>query len=304
MMGLRKFSRQPLLHFLLLGLGLALLSAQPAGRPRLEISQQQLDAAAGEQGTASMLREEALLAAARARGLEQLPVVRTRMQQLALFLRASEQGDSPERRYRKALSLGLDRSDPLVRQYLLTAMREILTAELRLTEPASEQVAAYYRDHREQFSTPARLRLSHIYVGGLSAESRLRAAAIAAQLDASTPQAEAVALGGPFHGGHHLPLLSERQLAARLGADFARRAMAQASGQWSPPLASSYGYHLLWIAEKTAAASQPLSQVATRIARRLQQQALEVALARRIDTLLASYDIVLPGQDAGSSDAN
>ncbi len=301
--------KQPLVHFLLIGALLAGWQYDPAESLRVVLSQQQLDAAmdrwqqqhqraVDDHALASLqeklIRDEVLLAEARARGFDRLPVVQTRLQQLAEFLQLSDGSDSPGQTLQVVISNGLGNSDPLVREYMLSALRETLKTQLMLAPISHEQIAAYYREQGEQFNRPGRLRLSHVYIGGLSDRAYQRALTIADKLNAGVSLDQAVALGDPFHNGHHLPLMTERQLAASLGGNFARQSMVLSPGQWSPPIASSYGYHLVRVAEKQLPSRPPLSDVEASIARQLSRQQQMLALDQRIDQLVASYRVELP----------
>ena len=61
--------------------------------------------------------------------------------------------------------------------------------------------------------------------------------------------AAAQRLGDPFLGGHQLPLLGKAQLAGQFGDAFADSIGACPLQRWCGPLVSSYGLHLVWIAE-------------------------------------------------------
>jgi hypothetical protein len=63
--------------------------------------------------------------------------------------------------------------------------------------------------------------------------------------------------GDPFPAGSDLPPSSEADVARWFGAEFAAAVFQQPHRQWSGPLRSFYGSHLVWIEERTEAVSAP-----------------------------------------------
>jgi len=241
------------------------------------------------------LADEALYREALARHFDELPVVKDRLAKLAGFLGLTDPAASPEERRRAALDAGLDRRDLLVRRYMIGAVREKLAAEVEVAEPSRREVAAYYRARRHEYRLPARVRLSHVYVGGLDAAAEARALALAESFRARAPDLDAaVKAGDAFYGGHHLPSLDAHQLAARFGADFAAAVEDLQAGSWSAPVRSSYGYHLVWVLERQAGRELPLDQVEAEIARKILKKRSEAALQERILALRERYAVELP----------
>jgi hypothetical protein len=78
----------------------------------------------------------------------------------------------------------------------------------------------------------------------LEAAARARAAQLRGR--AVRPE-DAAAWSDPLLVPSRFARVSERSLAARLGAEFARRVFALEPGRWSDPVASAYGLHLVWV---------------------------------------------------------
>jgi hypothetical protein len=139
------------------------------------------------------------------------------------------------------------------------------------------------------------VRLSHVYVGGLDGAAEARALALAESFRARTPDLDAaVKAGDAFYGGHHLPALDGRELAARFGAEFAAAVEGLQAGSWSEPVRSSYGYHLIWVSERQAGRELPLDRVEAKIASKMVKQRNEAALQERILALRKRYAVELP----------
>jgi len=305
-----RLARSPLLHCLGLGLVAAWLLAANAPPATIQLERAQLvelerswQRRTGRLPSASEMAvlieetaaDEALYQEALARHFDELPVVKDRLAKLAGFLELTDPAASPEERRRVAVAAGLDRRDLLVRRYMVGAVREKLAAEVEVAEPSRQEVAAYRRAHRDAYRLPPRVRLSHVYVGGLGTAAEARALVLAESFRARDPDLDAaVKAGDAFYGGHHLPPLDARQLAARFGVGFAAAVEDLQAGSWSDPVRSSYGYHLVRVRERQAGRELPLDQVEAEITREIVKKRSEAALQERILALRERYAVELP----------
>ena len=66
--------------------------------------------------------------------------------------------------YREALALGLDRDDTVVRRRLVQKV-EFLIADTVSLEPANFELQAYFDANAETYRQPARVSMTHIYLG-------------------------------------------------------------------------------------------------------------------------------------------
>lgn len=237
--------RRPLLRFLLLGTALFTL-----------------DRSLGERGGSiaalppgvALSDDELLLREAIARGYpESDTVVRRR---LAMNLRFAEgaRGRGEDELVREALALGMDESDVVVQRRLVQKMRLTLANEARAAQPTDAELSAYLAAHRARWTEPARVRATQLYFA-----TRARAAAVSARLPADP--ARALALGEPLPVAAQLPAHSQAELARELGAPFAAAVFALAPGAWSAPIASSVGWHRVFVQERSAARETPLAIV-------------------------------------------
>jgi parvulin-like peptidyl-prolyl isomerase len=73
--------------------------------------------------------------------------------------------------------------------------------------------------------------------------------------------------------------------------------LAQAPvGAWFGPVASRYGYHLVWVHERQEAYLPPFAEIRTRVEQRLLEKVADEWLAIRLQQLRAEFDIVVPGR--------
>jgi parvulin-like peptidyl-prolyl isomerase len=88
-----------------------------------------------------------------------------------------------------------------------------------------------------------------------------------------------------------LPLYSEPTLAGIFGVDLAAEVMALPVGEWSAPIRSSYGYHLVLVREKEPSHAASLAEVRGRLLRDWRAAEREKAHDRALARLRAAYDV-------------
>lgn len=168
--------------------------------------------------------------------------------------------------YREALALGLDRGDVIVRRRLLQKMEFLNDALDPLAEPTDAELEGFLASHAERYALPGRVSLSQVFVStdrhGERAESV--AAGLLAQLRGG---AEPAKLGDPFPRGRDFGPAAERDLAGVFGSPFASRVFELPPGDWSGPVRSSYGFHLVRVSSRLPAEPPRLDAVRAAVLR-------------------------------------
>lgn len=307
-------SRRPLLHFLLIGAALfAVQSALSVGvdrQPRvLRVSvarqralEDELRRQLGRQPTAAeraaslqgWVDEQLLFREARALGWHRSdPVVQLRLLRNMRFLGA-QPDEAPERLLEQAYALGLDRSDVVVQRRLVERLRLAIGAGAVAAGPADSELEALRAREAERLRRPPLVRLTQVFVsrdrhGEALAE---RAAALGERLvEDAVPPERAAGLGDPLPLPAQLPLSSQAALAARLGPDFARAALAAEPGRWSGPLASSYGLHWVWVQRRLPARDPELEEVRPELEALWREQREREALTSAVAALRREVEV-------------
>ena len=183
---------------------------------------------------------------------------------------------------REALALGLDVDDTIVRRRLAQKMRFLVEDTIRLTEPSEEALRAFYAADPARYASPARISLTQVFF-------REEAAARQGLIDvAAKSPAE---LGDPTLLQSEYVDLDEQAFADALGPDFATRVRDLEPGVWHGPVASTYGFHLVRVDERRAAALRPFEEVREQVVRDWQYAEGLKAEEQFFAALLAKYEL-------------
>ncbi|HYV57093.1 MAG TPA: peptidylprolyl isomerase [Candidatus Nitrosopolaris sp.] len=305
--------RAPLLHFLLIGGALLGLRTWwwPEGsresRPRIVIGPADLarlrEGWVEEHGTPpgraaehtlvrDAIDEEILYREALARGFDRHDeTVRERLVRLGGFV-GEETGDrnSLERAARR---LGLERSDLVIRRHLVEMMRLAAGWVGPADLPSEADLEVYRAEHAGEFTPPARIRLTQVYLSG-DAHGPDIAVDARTLLDelrrTGSGPADAAGRGDAFIRGAQFDG-TRADLERTYGPGFAAALDGQPPRTWVGPITSSYGLHLVWIDEQPSPPTPSVASIRGRLLQRWLQERSERRREETMQALRARYDV-------------
>jgi hypothetical protein len=273
---MKRILREPLLHFLLLGAALFALNAwrakdRPADAAALQI---EVTAAVIEQLRAASERQ--LGKAPNAEELRGLVMARIREE---IF-------------YREALALGLDRDDTIVRQRLAQKM-EFLTGDLAGTaEPADAVAREFFEKNAARYAKSGRVSFRHVYFSKEKRGAGAEAAATEA-LAALVKGASEETMGDPFLHGFEFAEREQDDVIAAFGRKFAEKLAAQPTGDWSGPVMSSYGLHLVRVEARMEPRAVKFDEVRERVLRDFHDERRRTANSEIFEKLRERYQVTV-----------
>jgi parvulin-like peptidyl-prolyl isomerase len=204
----------------------------------------------------------------------------------------------------EAYALRMDETDLVVRRRLIQKMQLEVFAAARAVEPTEAELADYLQRHVGRFTQPARVRLSHVFLSrdrrGVSLDAD--AEALLARLRRGGVEVEAAGdLGDPFLFPQDLPPRSERELAKVFGPEFAARTATLPTGQWTGPIPSAYGLHLVWVHGRAPATVSRLDAVRSEVREALLTERGELALREVVRALRDRHLVRVEGTDERGS---
>ncbi len=220
---LRRFVREPLVHFLVLGSVVFAFHhafAKPPAR------------------TIEVTRE--VTAALRADHVRRTGATPTPEEERALVDRWIDD----EVRVREAQALGLDQGDVIVRRRLAQKLDFVLEGDGEAAEPTDAELRAWQAAHPSEFPRAPKLTVQHVFVD--RARHPADADAVAAHIaDELAHGADPATLGDPFLRGGSFTDRTEGELANVLGEAPAHAAANAPLDRWSAPIPASAGLHLV-----------------------------------------------------------
>ena len=262
--------REPLLHFLLIG---ALVYAQLAGRPP-------------DPGERRIVVSEALVERLAERFGDSFRRAPSR-DELDGLIRSYVQD---EVYYREALRLGLDRDDEVVRMRLRNKMVALATGETETMTPSDAQLQALLDKDPARYAREVNYDFEQVYLGDDSPQVRGGTAAVLERLRrGADPLAQSRLLPIPLSFAD-API---SDISGQFGDGFAEQLRKLPEGQWSGPVESGLGLHLVRVSRRSVPAPPRLSEVRQRVENDWRSAAITAAEHKAYRALLQGYDVVI-----------
>lgn len=169
-----------------------------------------------------------------------------------------------EIQYREAMHLGLDKDDEIIRRRLSQKI-EFLQSDLSvIPEPAEEDLKNFYQQHPELFRDSTTVSFTHIYLNGdqqAPQQIQARAEGILKMLE-QKKLTRAPEAGDRFplqYDYHDIdPLESSQQFGASPMTDTLFKVPVQ---QWIGPVKSGYGWHLIYVQQRKSGTVRPFEDI-------------------------------------------
>ena len=220
------------------------------------------------------------------------PVVEQRLIRNIDFLGLhSDQEDAKKRA--AALAMRMHLGDEVIKRRLIQLAEEWLLLTYPPVSVTLQSVADYFEANKPIFWAPERYTLAHVFFPReREAEVRALEQAIIAE---SLTHEQALLRGAPFLPGYQFNQHTAEQLARQLGAGFVTNwLVAQPEPQtWSPPVTSTFGWHLVWLNELTPGRALRIDEVRSDIIATLERQRRADALEEAKQALRNDYEMVL-----------
>jgi PPIC-type PPIASE domain len=155
-----------------------------------------------------------------------------------------------------AVDMGLDKTDPAIKRRLRQIM-EMMMDDYATIYPAENQLRTYLSENPEKFRRDSRISFRHMH---FSVEDKEQAIHSLDRLNGGNPLDENYTVG--------LLLIpdqfedeSEREIERLFGNAFTRDLFALEPGEWTGPVESSYGWHLVQVSQRTEGEVPDLNEI-------------------------------------------
>ncbi len=152
--------------------------------------------------------------------------------------------------YREGLAMGLDKDDTIVKRRMAQKLQFLAEDVASAHEPSTEELQAWFAKNSEKFALPSRATFRHLFFSfdkrGQNAEGDAAAALMKlSDQPESTPLA--VALADPFMFKDYYADQTPAELAKEFGPTFGLGVFKLKPRSWQGPIESGFGWHLVFI---------------------------------------------------------
>lgn len=202
--------------------------------------------------------------------------------------------------YREAIAMGLDQDDTVIRRRLRQKMEFIAEDVAAAVEPADADLQAYLDRHADKFALPATLTFQQVYLSSERRGDAVRADAekLLAELQAGRGPADPIEAGDATLLPPTMEAASPQAIANTFGQEFAQQIDEAPVGQWSGPIVSGFGLHLVKVDERIAGKGPTLDEVRPIVLREWQSDHRREQNAVFLETLKSKYEIRVEGPAA------
>jgi PPIC-type PPIASE domain len=208
--------------------------------------------------------------------------------------------------YREARALGLEESDNIIRQRMVQKMSFLMADVASTGLPANEaSLEAWFEDNIDAYAIQPWVTFTHIFFDtGKRGEAGARAAAEATRRDLNARKAGFNDAAGLGDGYPFLRNYVERTLeyvASHFGYEFVAEIEGlEPSEEWQGPFRSAYGEHIVLLTEKMARTLPSLDDVRDTVERDFATELSNDALKRMTRAIRDSYEIRIDELRAGN----
>ena len=152
--------------------------------------------------------------------------------------------------YREGLAMGLDRDDTIVKRRMAQKMQFLAEDVAAAHEPSTEELKVWFDKNQDKFALPSRYSFRHLY---FSPDKRGKqayddAAAVLAKIAGQPEDSKlAVASGDSFMFQDYYGDRTPSAIAKEFGPQFAVALEKLKPGSWQGPVESGYGWHLVFV---------------------------------------------------------
>jgi hypothetical protein len=191
--------------------------------------------------------------------------------------------------YREALRMGLDRDDEIVRTRLAQKMEAVASDLGTLMQPPTDDdLRVFHASRADLFTLPPAFAFRQVlYLPSETGDDRLGSTLAALRAGGDVPPDRRDKLAMPLDW----PLTAAPTLENSFGGGFAAALAQLPVGQWSGPVRSGLGLHLVQVTESEPGRLAPFDEIRDFVAQQYEYYAVLDAQERMFRELLAKYDV-------------
>jgi hypothetical protein len=206
--------------------------------------------------------------------------------------------------YREALSMGLDKEDTIVKRRMAQKMQFLAEDVASAHEPTTEELKAWHEKNSDKFALPSRISFRHLYFSpDLRGKNAQAGAVKALEKIAGQPEDSGLAasLADQFMFQDYYADRTTEQLAKEFGPQFAAAVSKLKSGSWQGPVESGYGWHLVFVDSVIPARIPAFEEIEPDVRTAWLGEQKRKAWEQAYREMRAKYEVLLPAPSGEES---
>jgi hypothetical protein len=206
--------------------------------------------------------------------------------------------------YREALAMGLDKDDEIVKRRMAQKMQFLAEDVAAAREPTTDELRGWFEQHSTTFALPPRLSFRHLYFSPDKRGARARDDAAKA-LEKLAGQSEDSPLGAsladPFMFQDYYRDRAPEYLGKEFGPQFAVAVATLTPGSWRGPIESGFGWHLVFVDTVIPGRVPAFEEIEPNVKTAWLGEQKARAWQKAYDAMRAKYTVLLPAPPTGAS---
>lgn len=193
--------------------------------------------------------------------------------------------------YREGMALGLDRNDPILRRRVAQKM-EFITEGLIDSPPTEEELTSYFTSNLDDYRVDPRFSFRQFYFDPIAYGESLDAVierSLEELADGKEPDSTTSLLPPQMINA------SQRDVQRTFGDAFAEGLNEVSVDQWTGPLASGYGLHLVFIDQKQEGRPSDFDEVRDSVEREVRAKQSRERKDANFETIRQRYTVTVDG---------
>ena len=193
--------------------------------------------------------------------------------------------------YREALAMGLDRNDPMVRRRLRQKLEFILEDLSAIDQPDDQTLKVFLHQYADRFRLEPSISFNQIFLNPDTRPDLKKDAK--AMIDQLRAGADPTTLGDPTLMAFTFNSAAQSVIARSFGKVFAQKVVKLATGDWSGPVFSGMGAHLIQVTESIESRLPELSEIRDIVEREYMARHRQEMKDATYKKLLEGYEVVI-----------
>ncbi len=197
--------------------------------------------------------------------------------------------------FREGVALGVDQGDTVIRRRVRQKMDFFVDDLVDSGEMPEAELEAWLAEHSESYAQPARFTFRQVYLNPDRRGDALRADAerVLAELRSTDGTSDPRELGDGSLLGHGYTDYRADIVATTFGQTFAEHLARLQAGEWSGPVESAFGLHLVFVDASTPGWLPALAEVRDEVERDWSFAQRQEASKRFYEQVLSRYDVTI-----------